>query len=64
MRTDGQTDLTKLVAACRNFANAPEKVRNVAYSHFLNLEIDVLWLLCLLSVILPAVAVVSVSIDK
>jgi hypothetical protein len=25
-RTDGQTDMTKLVIAFRNFANAPEKM--------------------------------------
>jgi hypothetical protein len=25
MRTDGQTDLTKLIIAFRNFAKAPEK---------------------------------------
>jgi hypothetical protein len=24
MRTDGQTDMTKLIVAFRNFANAPE----------------------------------------
>jgi len=27
MRTDGQTDMTKLTVAFRNFANVPEPVR-------------------------------------
>jgi hypothetical protein len=27
-RTDGQTDMTKLIAAFRNFANAPNNIAN------------------------------------
>jgi hypothetical protein len=30
MRRDGQTDMTKLIAALRNYAKAPETLLNVA----------------------------------
>ena len=29
MRTDGQTDITKLIVAFRNFANAPKNILGV-----------------------------------
>ena len=32
MRTDGQTDITKLIVAFRNFANAP-KTNELKYNH-------------------------------
>ena len=28
MRTEGQTNMTKLIVACRNFANAPKNASN------------------------------------
>ena len=49
-RTDGQTDMTKLIVAFRNFANAPkEEVHDLKYltlsacEIFLLFELFVLW---------------------
>ena len=36
MRTLGQTDMTKLMVAFRNFANAPKNIRGLSVCVFLN----------------------------
>jgi hypothetical protein len=36
MRTDGQTDMTKLIVAFRNFANAPNKEINILVNKYLS----------------------------
>ena len=37
MRTDGQTDMTKLTVAFSNFAKAPKKTENVHEEDFLGI---------------------------
>ena len=39
-KTDGRTDMTKLIVAFRNFVNAPKKESTRFCSYFANLVID------------------------
>ena len=41
MRTDGRTDMTKLVVAFRNFAKAPNKTRQNTLTEYFNLDYSI-----------------------